>query len=65
MSESKLSAVYEPAAPLMSERKKQAVLERLWLTYFNYTLYAQGVISEAEHTKMRIKIKNRAISAER
>ena len=61
----KLSAVYEPAAPLISERKKQVVMERLWLTYFNDTLYAQGIISEAEHNKMRVKIKTRAITAER
>ncbi len=43
----------------MSERQKQAVLEQLWLTYYNDTLFALGVITEDEYNKMRVKIKVR------
>ena len=49
----------------MSEQKKQSVLEKLWLTYYNDTLYEKGLITEEERNKMRIRIKNRASSMER
>ena len=49
----------------MSERKKQSILEKLWLTYYNDTLLEKGVISQEEHDKMRVKIKTRAGSMER
>ena len=49
----------------MSEQKKQSIMERLWLTYYNNTLYAQSVITEEERNKMRVKIKARAASMER
>ena len=42
-----------------AEQKKQAVLEQLWLTYYNDTLYAKGLITEEQRNKMRLKIKNR------
>ena len=32
----------------MSEQKKRAVIEQLWLTYFNDTLYAKGLITEQQ-----------------
>ena len=51
--------LHEKVKPPMSERQKQAVLEQLWLTYYNDTLLAQGVITEDEYNKMRIKIKAR------
>ncbi len=38
---------------------KQDVIDRLWLQYFNDTLYAQGLISEEERNRMRIRIKAR------
>lgn len=46
----------------MTEQKKESVLERLWLSYYNDTLYAKGVITEAERNKMRVKINNRTAS---
>ena len=49
----------------MTEQKKESVLEKLWLSYYNDTLYAKGVITEAERNKMRVKIKNRSASMER
>ena len=46
----------------MTEGKKQSVLDQLWLTYYNDTLYAKGLITEQERNKMRVKIKNRKSS---
>lgn len=65
MTEHKLPSFFEPAAQPMNERKKQSTLERLWLTYFNDTLYSQGIITEEEHNKMRVRINSRAVSAKR
>lgn len=53
------------AKKTMTEQKKQSVLEKLWLTYYNDTLYEKGLITEEERNKMRIRIKNRASSMER
>lgn len=49
----------------ISEQQRRSVLEQLWLTYYNDTLYEQGVITEDERNKMRIKIKSRARQIER
>lgn len=49
----------------MTEQKKRSVMEELWLTYYNDTLYEKGVITEDERNKMRIKIKSRARQMER
>ncbi len=49
----------------ISEQKKQSVLERLWLSYYNDTLYAKGLITESQRNKMRLVIKTRAASMER
>ena len=52
----------------MTEQKARSVrstMEQLWLTYYNDTLYEQGVITEDERNKMRIKIKSRARQMER
>ena len=51
--------------PGMTEQKKQAVIERLWLTYYNDTLFAKGLITEEQRNKMRIKIRNRTVSRQR
>lgn len=51
--------------PGMTEQKKQAVMEQLWLTYFNDTLFTKGMITEEQRSKMRIKIKNRSASMRR
>ena len=42
-----------------NERKKQAVVEQLWLTYYNDTLFAKGLITEEQRNKMRLMIKSR------
>ena len=51
--------------PGMTEEKKQSVLDQLWLTYYNDTLYAKGLIAEQERNKMRVKIRNRNSSLSR
>ena len=43
----------------MNEQKKQAVMEQLWLTYYNDTLFAKGMITEDQRNKMRLMIKSR------
>lgn len=47
------------------QQKNNAIFEQLWLTYFNDTLYAKGLITEEQRNKMRIKIKNRTVSTNR
>ena len=42
----------------MSEQQKQTVIEQLWLTYYNDTLFVKGLITEAQHNKMCLMIKN-------
>lgn len=42
-----------------SIQTKQAVIEQLWLTYYNDTLFAKGTITEDQRNKMRMMIKNR------
>jgi hypothetical protein len=49
----------------LSEQRKQRVIEGLWLTYYNDTLYARGVITEGERNKMRLRIKSRTAERER
>ena len=43
----------------MTDQKKQAVIEQLWLTYYNDTLFAKGLINEEQRNKMRVMIKSR------
>lgn len=47
------------AKETMPEQKKQAVMEQLWLTYYNDTLYARGLLTEDQHNRMRVMLKNR------
>ena len=49
----------------MNEQKKQAVIEQLWLTYYNDTLFAKGMITEEQRNKMRVMIKSRAAAKTR
>ena len=49
----------------MSEQTKQAVIEQLWLTYYNDTLYAKGLITEDQRNRMRLMIKSRTESKTR
>ena len=43
----------------MTEQKKQTVIEQLWLTYYNDTLFAKGLITEDQRNRMRLMIKSR------
>lgn len=43
----------------MTDQKKQAVIEQLWLTYYNDTLFAKGLITEDQRNRMRLMIKSR------
>ncbi|MCC8181634.1 MAG: hypothetical protein LIO45_01420 [Clostridiales bacterium] len=49
----------------MTEQEKESVIQRLWLTYYNDTLYEKGVITEEERNKMRVAIKTRNTSRRR
>jgi hypothetical protein len=49
----------------MTEQQKQRIIEGLWLTYYNDTLYAKGVITEEARNKMRLRIKARTSALER
>ena len=49
----------------MNEQKKQAVMEQLWLTYYNDTLFAKGMITEEQSNKMRVMIKSRTAAKTR
>ena len=51
--------------PGMTEQKKQAVFEKLWLTYYNDTLFAKGMITEEQRNKMRLMIKSRTAAKAR
>lgn len=52
----------EEKKKVMTEQQKDSVLQRLWLTYYNDTLYEKGLITEAQRNKMRVMIKSRAAS---
>lgn len=65
MAGNQLEYVSEMKKQPMPEKKKQAVLEGLWLTYYNEALYEQGMITEEERNKMRARIKARTASRER
>ncbi len=43
----------------ISQQRRRSMMEQLWLTYYNDTLYEKGIITEDERNKMRIKIKSR------
>lgn len=49
----------------MNEQKKQAVIEQLWLTYYNDTLFAKGMITEDQRNRMRLMIKSRTAAKAR
>ena len=48
----------------MSENEKQSVIEKLWLIYFNDTLYDKGLITETERNRMANKIHTRRPSGQ-
>lgn len=41
------------------DKKEKVIIEQLWLTYFNDTLFAEGAITEEMRNKMRVKIHSR------
>lgn len=43
----------------VNEQKKQAVTEQLWLTYYNDTLFAKGLITEEQRNRLRLMIQHR------
>ena len=51
--------------PGMTEQKKQVVIEQLWLTYYNDTLFAKGLITGEQRNKMRLMIKSRTAAKAR
>ena len=55
----------EDRKQFMNEQKKQAVIEQLWLTYYNDTLFAKGMIKEDQRNKMRLMIKSRTAAKTR
>jgi hypothetical protein len=55
----------ESKKPNLTEQQKQRIIEGLWLTYYNDTLYAKGVITEEDRNKMRLRIKARTAGHER
>lgn len=52
----------EEKKKIMTEQQKDSILQRLWLTYYNDTLYEKGLITETQRNKMRVMIKTRAAS---
>lgn len=48
----------------MSEYEKQSVIEKLWLIYFNDTLYEKGLITETERNRMANRIHARKPSGQ-
>ena len=42
-----------------TEGEKQNVIDKLWLNYFNDTLYDKGLISEDDRNRMRNRINRR------
>ena len=47
----------------LNEQEIQTVIQQLWLTYFNDTLFVKGLITEEQRNRMRLRIKNRAATA--
>ena len=45
-----------------NEVKKRCVVEKMWLNYFNNSLLEKGLITEAQHRKMKIQINSRKVS---
>ena len=48
-----------------TEAEKQNVIDKLWLNYFNDTLFDKGLISEDDRNRMRIRINQRKPQAKR
>lgn len=46
-----------------NEQKRLAMAEKLWLNYFNQTLYEKGCITEVQRNRMKNMIDSRKPSA--
>ena len=43
---------------LQRQMDKRLLIQRLWLSYYNQTLYEKGIISERDYGKMKLKIEH-------
>ena len=48
-----------------TEAERQNVIDKLWLNYFNDTLFDKGLISEDDRNRMRNRINQRKPQAKR
>lgn len=48
---------------LTNEQRRKEMAEKLWLNYFNDTLFQQGIITEAERNRIKNKINSRKPSS--
>lgn len=44
---------------LTNEQRRQVVVERLWLHYYNNVLLEKGLITETQHRRMKAQINGR------
>ena len=49
----------------LAELQKQAVVEKMWLNYYNNTLRDMKIINLEQHRKMKIQINSRRPPIER
>ena len=54
-------AVAEKA--MTNEQKRVAMAEKLWLNYFNQTLFEKGYITEPQRNRLKVLIDSRKPSA--
>ncbi len=45
--------------PSLDEQLRRAVVEKMWLNFFNDGLLAQGMITQEQHRKMKLQIATR------
>ena len=43
----------------VKEAAKQNAVEKMWLHYYNNSLFEKGLITEIEHRKMKVSINSR------
>lgn len=48
---------------LSNVQRRQAVVEKMWLNYYNKTLLERGLITENQHRMMQVKINSRKPTA--
>jgi hypothetical protein len=44
---------------LHDANQQNALIEKLWLHYYNQTLYDKSIISDSDYTRMKAKINSR------